>query len=599
MKNKLLILFLLIGLKGFSCISYDTIYQAICPTDSFLFNGTYYKSAGLYYDTLTNAANCDSFVTLDLSIYPSLGGTTINDSFCVNHYYLFGGDTLRTIGIFYDTLKNVTNCDSIVELRLTNKAMITPTIFYDTICNTDSIYFNDKWNKYPSPLGSDRVLYDTLIGASGCDSLLVLFLRVNGTSNYFRPPFQPYYGCMNKPFLIGDTSFVTDGMKNIILKGANRFGCDSSMTFWVTRRDTHFTSLFRVRCSDDPFFFNGEMRNASGVYLDTLVNRFGCDSFIELNLTINPVKDTTFSTYFCENYPYFFNNQYITVSGTYKDTLKTSDNCDSFVTVNLTKRKTNSFTLYHKFCINNPYFFNGQLITVPGTYLDTLVNADLCDSFLTVVLSMDTVSTTTVNKTICYYDSLYFGTGYIKTAGTYSHTLKAAGGCDSVVTMNLSLHPNRTIQLTLIQPNLMIADTSFIGYKWYYNNYFQQNATQDTLIVTNLGNYFVIGIDTNQCQFKSNTVNFNGTSSIHRIGTSSYSIYPIPASNYLYIASKEFTKGAKIEIYSLDGRIVYSNTYSNTNEGISLDISSISSGNYILKFKLKDRVIEERIEIGR
>jgi gliding motility-associated-like protein len=42
----------------------------ICPSDSVLFGNQYYKSEGIYTDSLLSALGCDSIVTLDLSVYP-------------------------------------------------------------------------------------------------------------------------------------------------------------------------------------------------------------------------------------------------------------------------------------------------------------------------------------------------------------------------------------------------------------------------------------------------------------------------------------------------------------------------------------------------
>ena len=82
MKKIILIAFLVLGLKSYSCNIYDTINQTICPEDSFLFNGIYLKTAGTYYDTFNISVGCDTFRTLILSVHLTIPNTFVVDSFC-------------------------------------------------------------------------------------------------------------------------------------------------------------------------------------------------------------------------------------------------------------------------------------------------------------------------------------------------------------------------------------------------------------------------------------------------------------------------------------------------------------------------------------
>jgi hypothetical protein len=68
---------------------------------------------------LISAAGCDSIVTLDLTINPTLyGQTTI--TICDHQApYFWNGSPYAVSGIFVDTLISATGCDSIVTLNLT------------------------------------------------------------------------------------------------------------------------------------------------------------------------------------------------------------------------------------------------------------------------------------------------------------------------------------------------------------------------------------------------------------------------------------------------------------------------------------------------
>lgn len=608
MKKILLIGLLVLGEKAFSCNVFDTINRIICPEDSFLFNGVYLKTAGTYYDTFNISPGCDTFRTLNLSVHASIPITLISDSFCPGYSYTYNTKTFTTAGLHNDTLNSVNGCDSIILLNLSYK--YSPTVVYPTIdsfCIRDTVYFQGKKFKYNSQ--GIKTMRDTMFGAAsnGCDSIniRVVFIRNNNGPNFVGTK----YGCTNVPFVIGDSIFTTNGFKTCVLR--NRFGCDSTIWFTLQRRPPSFTTLNRTTCSNQPFFFKGQ-NWGNGVTQDTLIivvdtllqtaNAPGfstqkCDSIITLNLTVYPMKITTIDTSLCENHFFFFKGQNRNIPGVYKDTLKTIHNCDSFVTLTLrSPRRTSSYTYYRKFCSNETVFFNNTNIDLPGTYKDTLVNAVGCDSFLTMVLTKDTAHNIILNKSICSYDSFYFDGKYLDTAGTYMATFKNKHGCDSMVTLNLSVYPFRTVTLVRSTLNNIKTDSGYVAYYWYFNDWKQLNVTGHILAANTTGSYFVIAQDSNNCRFKSN-VYVHNPAGIASDKLNEIKIYPIPASQILYLEhSHGFEKGTMISIYNLEGKLVFSRSFLVKSPTHTLDISSLAGGQYILKLESDKRISEYRIE---
>lgn len=92
------------------------------------------------------------------------------------------------------------------------------------------------------------------------------------------------------------------------------------------------TTISKAIQSDSSYYFNGQYLTKEGSYRDTLKTNMGCDSFIVLNLTITCVpKTTTISKNIASSTSFYFNGQYLTKEGTYSDTLKTNKGCDSFI----------------------------------------------------------------------------------------------------------------------------------------------------------------------------------------------------------------------------------------------------------------------------
>ena len=84
------------------------------------------------------------------------------------------------------------------------------------------------------------------------------------------------------------------------------------------------------------------------------------------------------------------------------------------------------------------YFWNGVNYNTSGTYTFQSNNIIGCDSIVTLNLTINSPVVGDTNALVC--DSLlWYGIWYNST-GAYTHTLTAANGCDSIVTLNLEVN---------------------------------------------------------------------------------------------------------------------------------------------------------------
>ncbi len=88
------------------------------------------------------------------------------------------------------------------------------------------------------------------------------------------------------------------------------------------------------------------------------------------------------------------------------------------------------------------YVWNGKLYTQSGTYYDTIANSTGCDSIMTLDLSINATKSV-FNETACL-SFAWQGKVYTKT-GIYLDTLKNSKGCDSVMTLNLQILGSDTV----------------------------------------------------------------------------------------------------------------------------------------------------------
>ena len=88
-------------------------------------------------------------------------------------------------------------------------------------------------------------------------------------------------------------------------------------------------------------------------------------------------------------------------------------------------------------CQNEPYLWHGQLLEQTGVYFDTLASVTGCDSIVTLNLTVYEDYTTEVSETHCEkFD--WNGQTYIET-GVYEYHGQSVHGCDSLVFLNLTI----------------------------------------------------------------------------------------------------------------------------------------------------------------
>jgi hypothetical protein len=92
-------------------------------------------------------------------------------------------------------------------------------------------------------------------------------------------------------------------------------------------------------------------------------------------------------------------------------------------------------------CSGDSLIFGSQALFTTGVYTRTELNQFGCDSTITLNLTVNQPSASTINATITQGESYSFNGQNLYTAGTYTATLQNAAGCDSVVTLNLTVEP--------------------------------------------------------------------------------------------------------------------------------------------------------------
>ncbi|MEZ4721484.1 MAG: LamG-like jellyroll fold domain-containing protein [Flavobacteriales bacterium] len=140
----------------------------------------------------------------------------------------------------------------------------------------------------------------------------------------------------------------------------------------------------------------------------------------------------------CDSFTSPSGNYTWSTPGTYYDTIETTTGCDSAITIFLSINNSTTSTINASECQSYTSPSGNYTWTTSGTYMDLLQNASGCDSIITVNLEINNTSNT-IEIAAC--DSFTSPSGnYIwTTPGIYTDTLTNVAGCDSLLKINLTI----------------------------------------------------------------------------------------------------------------------------------------------------------------
>jgi hypothetical protein len=350
----------------------------------------------------------------------------------------------------------------------------------------------------------------------------------------------------------------------------------------ILRMDT--ATLAVLDTIDAPSIFpNGQA--ILGPYLWTIGNPFGSDSIYQIDLKCtlcgpNPVTNSISATA-CDSYT-APSGAFYTASGIYQDTLLTIDGCDSVLSINLTiTNSTNNF-IAPSAC-DSYVSPSGVILTSTGLYQDTLVNSIGCDSIISIDLTINSPSSGVVDASACDSYTSPSGSNIWTSSGTYQDTIVNVVGCDSVMTINLTID---TVDTGVSQNNATLtADEVGATYQWLdCENGFAviTNETNQTFIPTANGNYAVAitkgaCVDTSAC-FAISTVGI-----YEQAFGANIQMYPNPTTGSLQIVLDKTFANLKVKVRTIEGKLI-DNFEVDNQQNIELELTG-AAGIYMVELE--------------
>lgn len=430
---------------------YDTLDTAAC--DVFVSpSGNYIWSAsGTYLDTIPTSEGCDSVITINLTIHRKQKIIEIIRA-CESFTWINGKTYTSRIYGPSVTYADQYGCDSTIVLDLT---ILPPKRVNFVVTACDSFKWINNGKTYYASNYSDK---DTLKTSEGCDSIVTLNLTVFQSSHYT----DVVTACNSYKWIDGVTYYANT--KDPSITYTNVDGCDSVVTLDLTIHKEYNLTENRSAC--DSFTWSNGVTYFSSVngVKHRMTSQYGCDSTLTLNLEIKNSTTGTDRVVACNSYRWMNGKTYTASNNTDVFILTNSAGCDSIVTLDLTINPTvygiDTIEACDRYTwTNGVTYFNST-----NTPKDTFISSVGCDSIVTLDLTINKQQTITVQDTGCRFYISPTGEYEWKTSGTYYDTLPSSKGCDSILRIELTI-VNIDTSLS-VKDSLVISNQDNAFYQW-------------------------------------------------------------------------------------------------------------------------------------
>lgn len=276
-----------------------------------------------------------------------------------------------------------------------------------------------------------------------------------------------------------------------LLTGHTMYGCDSNVIYTLTVYSNYLTELADTICADAlPYLWHGHTLTESTTDSVMLTSIRGADSLVVLTLTVLPTSSTEITVEEVENrLPVSFMGESFRHSVDTAFHLTNQYGCDSTIYYRLTVYMNHSYRYENNVCDNQlPYSWQGVTFDADGT--DTLHLTDVHGADSTVILTLVVHPTyyVPVDTTICDNHSFYVGNIRVNTPGQQLYTLSSIYECDSVIDLDLTINPhNEQLSFDTICANEVYDfDNQEVNEPGTYTHLYENQYGCDSIISLNL-----------------------------------------------------------------------------------------------------------------
>jgi hypothetical protein len=231
----------------------------------------------------------------------------------------------------------------------------------------------------------------------------------------------------------------------------------------------------------------------------------------------------------------------------------------------------NTPTLATVSTINPSSFVSGAVgYSTISAQVDTLANTIYTD-FVYIGCA---IQETNLNETICQGAQFLFNGQVYTQAGSYVATYTNVQGCDSIITLNLTIEQVGNVISASPSNSLLLLSSSNTGLTYQWINCTTGSAfpgaNSSSFTASQNGIYAVISTNSNGCSDTSNCITISNVG-IDELSSASFTVFPNPVVNKVNITFEAAFTG-ELSITDMGGRSVHQ-TVVNSQKEVSIELS--------------------------
>lgn len=235
---------------------------------------------------------------------------------------------------------------------------------------------------------------------------------------------------------------------------------------------------------------------------------------------------------------------------------------------------------------------DGVIYTTSGVKTAVIPNAAGCDSTITIDLTINQSSASSITVTAC--DSYTAPDGVIyATSGVKTAVIPNAAGCDSTITINLTIN---TVDVSVTQNGtILTANATGALYQWLdCNNGYSviTGESGQSFSATKNGSY-AVRVTQNNCPDTSACYAVTTVGFLENTFSNEIRVYPNPTDGIIKIDLGESLPESVVSLNDVNGRLIWQSTYKNT-QMFELDIN-VHPGIYLLTINSGNRMATIRL----
>ncbi len=409
----------------------STINLAACQGQSADYLGTSVL-AGTQQDFIfPNANGCDSVVTVIVeTLLPT--DSTINLAACQGQSADYLGTPVPAGTQQNFTFTNINGCDSVVTV-VVGVLLPTDSTINLAACQGQSADYLGT----PVPAGTQQDF--TFTNINGCDSVVTVIvetlLPTDSTINLA--------ACQGQSADYLGTPVPAGTQQDFTFTNIN--GCDSVVTVVVETLLPTDSTINLAACQGQSADYLGTPVPAGTQQNFTFTNANGCDSVVIVIVETLLPTDSTINLAACQGQSADYLGTPVPAGTQQNFTFTNANGCDSVVTVLVETLLPTDSTLQVQACSGTDYLYQGTAIPAGETANFTFINANGCDSVVTVEVEAVEALETNIALSACEGASIDYNGTELQAGQDTVFTFQSAAGCDSLVFVEVeTAEPNFT-----------------------------------------------------------------------------------------------------------------------------------------------------------